>query len=157
MEVFLEVFMDDLYMFGDSFDDCLDHLGRVLKRCEGTNLVLNWETVTSWVSGVSWDILVSIGVSSSKIANLLCKLLKKEAKFEFDETCRKAFDELKERLTTAPIIVSPDCSRSFELMYDVSDFANGVVLGQRLNKIMHHIYYASKILNVAQMNYTVTE
>ncbi|GJR78971.1 reverse transcriptase domain-containing protein [Tanacetum coccineum] len=38
-----EVFMDDFSVFGDSFDSCLSNLERMLKRCEDTNLVLNWE------------------------------------------------------------------------------------------------------------------
>ncbi|XP_019226884.1 PREDICTED: uncharacterized protein LOC109208257 [Nicotiana attenuata] len=41
----------------------------------------------------------------SKIANPICKLLEKDAKFVFDEKCLKAFEELKQRLTAAPIIV----------------------------------------------------
>ncbi|XP_059302275.1 uncharacterized protein LOC132054249 [Lycium ferocissimum] len=69
----------------------------------------------------------------------------------------EAFDELKERLTTAPIIVTPDWSLPFELMCDASGFMVGPVLGQRHNKIMHLIYYASRTLNAAHMNYTVTE
>uniref|UniRef100_A0A2N9J3X5 Reverse transcriptase domain-containing protein n=1 Tax=Fagus sylvatica TaxID=28930 RepID=A0A2N9J3X5_FAGSY len=40
---FMEVFMDDLSVFGDSFDGCLENLGKVLARCEEKNLVLNWE------------------------------------------------------------------------------------------------------------------
>ncbi|GJR98426.1 reverse transcriptase domain-containing protein [Tanacetum coccineum] len=39
----MEVFMDDLSVFGDSFLSCLSHLDKMLKRCEYTNLVLNWE------------------------------------------------------------------------------------------------------------------
>ncbi|GJY88855.1 reverse transcriptase domain-containing protein [Tanacetum coccineum] len=39
----MEVFMDDFSVFGDSFSSCLSHLDRMLKRCEDTNLVLNWE------------------------------------------------------------------------------------------------------------------
>ncbi|XP_070015683.1 uncharacterized protein [Nicotiana sylvestris] len=42
-------------------------------------------------------------------------------------------------------------------MCDANDLAVGAVLGQRRNKIFHSIYYASKTLNPAQMNYTVTE
>ncbi|PRQ24473.1 putative nucleotidyltransferase, Ribonuclease H [Rosa chinensis] len=42
-EKFMEVFMDDFSIHGDSFDDCLAHLSLVLARCEETNLVLNWE------------------------------------------------------------------------------------------------------------------
>ncbi|GAB2286267.1 hypothetical protein Dimus_039754 [Dionaea muscipula] len=39
----LEIFIDDFSVTGQSFDDCLTNLSRVLQRCEETNLVLNWE------------------------------------------------------------------------------------------------------------------
>ncbi|GJY31388.1 reverse transcriptase domain-containing protein, partial [Tanacetum coccineum] len=39
----VEVFMDDFSVFGDSFDSCLSNLEKILKWCEDTNLVLNWE------------------------------------------------------------------------------------------------------------------
>ncbi|GJT85187.1 reverse transcriptase domain-containing protein [Tanacetum coccineum] len=39
----MEVFMDDFLVFGDSFASCLSNLDKMLKRCEDTNLVLNWE------------------------------------------------------------------------------------------------------------------
>ena len=35
--------MDDFFVYGSSFDDCLSNLDRVLQRCEDTSLVLNWE------------------------------------------------------------------------------------------------------------------
>ncbi|GJR42927.1 reverse transcriptase domain-containing protein [Tanacetum coccineum] len=43
IEKTMEVFMDDFSVFGDNFDSCLSNLERMLKRCEDTNLVLNWE------------------------------------------------------------------------------------------------------------------
>nr|XP_009803351.1 PREDICTED: uncharacterized protein LOC104248740 [Nicotiana sylvestris] len=86
-----------------------------------------------------------------------CRLLEKDVAFKFDDACLKAFEELKGRLVTAPIIISPDWEQPFELMCDASDLVVGAVLGQRRNKIFHSIYYASKTLNPAQMNYTVTE
>ncbi|GKE42478.1 putative nucleotidyltransferase, ribonuclease H, partial [Tanacetum coccineum] len=39
----IEVFMDDFSVFSSSFDHCLKNLDKMLKRCEETNLVLNWE------------------------------------------------------------------------------------------------------------------
>ena len=80
----------------------------------------------------------------------MCKLLKKEWKFYFDDACLRAFGELKEKLITAPIIISPNWGQPFELMCDASGVVLGVVLGQRQEKILHPIYYASKALNVAQ-------
>ncbi|GJT62850.1 reverse transcriptase domain-containing protein [Tanacetum coccineum] len=43
IEETMEVFMDDFSVFRDSFSSCLSHLEKMLKRCEDTNLVLNWE------------------------------------------------------------------------------------------------------------------
>ncbi|GJW50624.1 reverse transcriptase domain-containing protein [Tanacetum coccineum] len=43
IEETMEVFIDDFSVFGDSFSSCLSNLDKMLKRCEDTNLVLNWE------------------------------------------------------------------------------------------------------------------
>ncbi|GKB03841.1 reverse transcriptase domain-containing protein, partial [Tanacetum coccineum] len=43
IEETIEVFMDDFLVFRDSFSSCLSYLDKMLKRCEDTNLVLNWE------------------------------------------------------------------------------------------------------------------
>ncbi|XP_070043302.1 uncharacterized protein [Nicotiana tomentosiformis] len=50
-----------------------------------------------------------------------------------------------------------DWSLPFEIMCDASDVEVGVVLRQHINKIFHPVYYASKTMNDAQVNYTVTE
>lgn len=68
-----------------------------------------------------------------------------------------AFKILKHKLITAPIITAPNWDYPFEIMCDASDFAIGVVLGQRIEKLVHVIYYASKVLNDAQLNYSTTE
>nr|GEW85114.1 reverse transcriptase domain-containing protein [Tanacetum cinerariifolium] len=43
IEKIMEVFMDDFSIFGNSFQTCLSYLEKMLKRCEDTNLCLNWE------------------------------------------------------------------------------------------------------------------
>ncbi|GJT75480.1 DNA-directed DNA polymerase [Tanacetum coccineum] len=43
VEDFMKVFMDDFSVFGNSFEQCLNNLDKMLGRCEETNLVLNWE------------------------------------------------------------------------------------------------------------------
>jgi len=83
--------------------------------------------------------------------------LEKEAKFYFGEDCLKAFECLKGKLVEPPIIVAPDWSLPFEVMCDASGVALGAVLGQKREKLFHPIYYASKALNGAQKNYTVTD
>ncbi|CAN6684420.1 unnamed protein product [Malus baccata var. baccata] len=80
-----------------------------------------------------------------------------EVAFEFTKECTESFKQLKELLTTAPIIVPPDWSLPFELMCDASDYALGAVLGQRKDKRPHVIYYSSRTLNDAQLNYSTTE
>ncbi|GJY57266.1 reverse transcriptase domain-containing protein [Tanacetum coccineum] len=93
----------------------------------------------------------------SKIVRPLTKLFEKDTPFEFDDECQKAFELLKEKLTCAPVIVSPNWNLSFELMCDASDFAVGAVLGQKDGKNFHAIYFASKTLNPSQHKYIVTE
>ena len=58
---------------------------------------------------------------------------------------------------SAPIVVAPDWSFLFELMCDASDFAIGAVLGHKREKIFQVIYYASRALNDAQLNYATIE
>ena len=43
IENIMEVFIDDFLVYGKSFDECLENLDKVLKRCQDTNLVLKWE------------------------------------------------------------------------------------------------------------------
>ncbi|PIN19344.1 DNA-directed DNA polymerase [Handroanthus impetiginosus] len=196
VEKFLEVFMDDFSVYGNSFDECLNNLSSVLKRCEETNLILNWKKCHFMVQegivlghkvsnrGIEVDkakletieklppsTLVK-GVHSflghtgfyrrfikdfSKISKPLYNLLEKDIPFKFDDACLDAFNDLKGRLISAPIITVPDWSFPFELMCDASDFAIGAVLGQRKDKIFRSIYYASKTLNDAQLNYMTTK
>ncbi|KAL4325470.1 hypothetical protein GQ457_11G027320 [Hibiscus cannabinus] len=133
----LEIFMDDFSTFGDNFDNCLSNLEKVLKRCKETNLVFIEDF--------------------SKITKPLCPLLDQGRQFEFNEDCTKAFNMLKQKLVTAPIVEPPDWKLPFELMCDASEYVVGAVLGQRKGKIFHPIYYASKTLNDAKVNYTTTK
>ncbi|KAL4363810.1 hypothetical protein GQ457_04G020750 [Hibiscus cannabinus] len=93
----------------------------------------------------------------SKITKPLCSLLEQGRQFKFNEECTKAFNLLKQKLVTAPIVEPPYWKLPFELMCDASDYAVGAVLAQRKGKIFHPIYYANKTLNDAQVNYTTTE
>jgi len=65
----------------------------------------------------------------SKIARPLTNLLGKDVPFNFDKKCLQAWEELKQRLVLAPIILAPDWTRPFEVMCDTSDYAIGAVLG----------------------------
>ena len=93
----------------------------------------------------------------SKIARPLCRLLEKDTKFYFDESCQKEFEEIKSKLVEALIMAKPDWKREFEIMCDASDFAMRAVLGQKDEKVFKAIYYGSKTFNEAQENYSTTE
>ena len=64
---------------------------------------------------------------------------------------------MKDKLVSASIVVAPNWAFPFELMCDVSDYAIGAVLGQKRERIFQVIYYASRTLNDAQLNYATTE
>ncbi|GJT73468.1 reverse transcriptase domain-containing protein [Tanacetum coccineum] len=93
----------------------------------------------------------------SMISKPMTQLLIKDVRFDFSNDCKEAFNKLKEKLTTAPIIISLDWNEPFELMCNASDIAVGAVLGQRIHGKFKPIYYASKTLNDAQAHYTTTE
>ena len=75
----------------------------------------------------------------------------------FYEDCKEAFKILKKALITAPIVQPPDWNLPFEILCDASDFAVGAILGQRVDKKLNVIYFASKTLDSAQKNYATTE
>ena len=65
----------------------------------------------------------------SKVSKTLSNLLMQGVPFEFNEPCMNAFELLKKKLTSAPIVVALDWNLPFELICDASDFAIGAVLG----------------------------
>ncbi|KAI3758225.1 hypothetical protein L6452_05778 [Arctium lappa] len=121
-------------------------LDRCLERCEETDLVLNWKKC---------HFMVKEGIVLGHIVSK--RGVEHDQKFDFNEECKNAFLTLKKALITAPIVVTPEWDKPFEIMCDASDWAVGAVLGQRKEKICYSIYYASKTLNEAQVNYTTTE
>ncbi|XP_073030622.1 uncharacterized protein [Primulina eburnea] len=93
----------------------------------------------------------------SSIAKPMTNLLIKDVPFDFSAECVQAFQVLKEKLITAPVMIAPDWGSPFEVMCDASDTALGAVLGKKRDKCIHVIYYASMTLSAAQLNYATTE
>ena len=168
VEHIMEVYMDDITVYGGSFAECLINLETVLHRCIEKNLVLNWEKCHFMVNqgivlghiisekGIEVDkakidlisklpsptnvkiVIQFLGhagfyrrfiMDFSKIAKPLYKLLEKNAKFIWDANCQKSFEEIKDYLTTAPVVRAPNWLLPFEVMCDASDLAIGAVLG----------------------------
>ncbi|KAG8486107.1 hypothetical protein CXB51_019468 [Gossypium anomalum] len=156
VEKYLEVFMDDFSVFGDTYDDCLANLAKVLRRYEETNLVLNWKKCHFTVrKGIVLRHRITrhgIEVDKEKV-DVIEKLppLTSDMTFKFDDECLSAFKDLKSQLVTAPIIVTPDWDLPFELICDASDFTIGAVMGQRRNKEM---FPDERILKVSHVHNT---
>jgi hypothetical protein len=85
----------------------------------------------------------------SKIAKPLTSLLEKGVDFSWIDERQMAFDELKKRLTTAPILILPDQSKRFTVYCDASRDGLGCVLMQE-GKV---IAYASRQLRQHELNY----
>jgi len=93
----------------------------------------------------------------SKIAKPLTTLTKKDSKFNWNTEQQNAFDSLKEKLTSAPVLNYRDFTRQFLITTDASDYAIGAVLSQGPVSQDRLIAYASRILNKAEQNYNTME
>nr|GEX71841.1 reverse transcriptase domain-containing protein [Tanacetum cinerariifolium] len=133
VEKTMEVFMDDFSVFGNSFENCLSRLDKMLQRIE--------------VDKAKVDV----------IAKLPHPTTVKEYPVHFLRRLYQSFPNVKEKPTKAPILIAPNWDLPFELMCDASDFAIGAVLGQRHEKHFKPIHYASKTMTDAESNYTTTE
>lgn len=69
-----------------------------------------------------------------KISKPLRNLLNKDKSFDFDNACLIAFEDLKQKLLTAPTTIAPNWKIDFELMCDINDYVVGAFLGQRKTK-----------------------
>ncbi|KAK1610945.1 hypothetical protein QYE76_034618 [Lolium multiflorum] len=85
----------------------------------------------------------------SSIARPMTQLLKKDKKFEWTDKCEESFQQLKLRLTTAPILIMPDITKPFDVYCDASKIGLGCVLMQE-GKV---ISYLSRQLKQHEQNY----
>ncbi|GKA23282.1 reverse transcriptase domain-containing protein [Tanacetum coccineum] len=162
----MEVFMDDFSVFGSSFDHCLKNLEKMFKRCEETNLMLNWEKCHFMVKeGIFLVHKVSgtgIEVDKAKI-KAISKLpypmnVKAIRSFlgyaGFYKRFIKDFSQVARSMTQlmvkdAPFNFFEECIQAFD-----NDYAVREVLGQRMDKHFKPIHYDNITINEAQENYT---
>ena len=94
----------------------------------------------------------------SQITAPLRALLQKDARFLWTESCQQAFDELKNRLTSKPILALPDFNRPFVVHCDASLSHIGFALTQIQDDEREHVvYFGSRALTAAERNYTIGE
>jgi transposase InsO family protein len=93
----------------------------------------------------------------SRISSPLYKLLKKDAKFEWTEAQENAFQHLKSKLISRPILQYPDFSKEFILTTDASNSGLGAVLSQGTIGNDLPVAYASRSLSTSESHYTTSE
>ncbi len=91
------------------------------------------------------------------IAHPLTSLLKRGAKFHCGPEQQNAFETLKVKLISAPVLILPDYTREFILCTDASDIGLGGILMQERNGKPQPIPYASRLCTSAERNYSITE
>ena len=120
---------------------------------EKVEAVMNWERPKS-----VYEILSFLGLAGyyrrfiedlSRIATPMTRLTRKEVKFEWDDRCEEAFQELKRRLTSAPILIFPDRGQGYTVYCDASRVGLGCVLMQSGRVVA----YGSRQLKNQEQNY----
>jgi transposase InsO family protein len=91
----------------------------------------------------------------SRIARPLHRLTQMDVPFVWDEKCQKAFEEIKERLSTAPVLhyYQPDLETRIET--DASDQVVAGVMSQRKDDKWHPVAYYSKSMSAPEQNYEI--
>nr|GFC92803.1 putative reverse transcriptase domain-containing protein [Tanacetum cinerariifolium] len=123
--------------------------------------LMNWiESIKDWASPKSpTKIRQFLGLAGyyqrfiegfSKIAKTMTKLTQNKVKFEWGDKQEAAFQLLKQKLCSAPILALPEGSKDFIVYCDSSNKGLGTVLMQRKKVIS----YASRQLKIHEKNYT---
>ena len=91
----------------------------------------------------------------SRIARPLNQLTKREVPFVWNDKCQEAFEELKRRLTNAPVLYHYQPELETRLETDASDGVVAGVLTQRHGKDWHPVAFYSKSMSDAERNYEI--
>ena len=96
--------------------------------------------------------------SFGAICHPLYHLLKEDVEYVWDGKCQTAFDKIKSRLETAPILHYPDFSKPFKIETDASDIGIGMVLLQTDSEgIERVISFASRTLRPCEKKWSISE
>ena len=132
LDQFVVIFVDDILIYSQSECEHEYHLRIVLQLLR--EAVMSWERPKS-----IFEIRSFLGLAGyyrrfivdfSRIAAPMTRLTRKEIKFNWDDRCEEAFQELKRRLTSAPILIVPDRGQGYTVYCDASRAGLGCVLMQ---------------------------
>jgi len=93
----------------------------------------------------------------SIMAQPLTALTKKDSQFNWGPEQQQSFEDLKNALTHAPVLMHPRYDLPMEVIPDACGYGIGGVLAQTIEGIEHPIAYASRLLSGSELNYSITE
>nr|GEU87505.1 retrotransposon protein, putative, Ty3-gypsy subclass [Tanacetum cinerariifolium] len=128
LDKFMIVFIDDILIYFKREEEHTEHLKLILELLKKEELYAKFPKCKFWLS----------------------KLTQKSVKFDWREKEKAAFQLLKQKLCSAPILALPEGSKNFVVYYDASRKGLGVILMQKENVIA----YASRQLKIHEKNYT---
>ncbi|GKA55789.1 putative reverse transcriptase domain-containing protein [Tanacetum coccineum] len=166
LDKFLIVFIDDILIYSKSKQEHKKHLKLILEllkkeQFQGIHVdPTKIESIKDWASPkTATEIRLFLGLVGyyrrfiegfSKIAKPITKLTQKKVKFDWSDKAETAFQLIKQKLCSAPILALPKESKDFIAYCDASIKGLGAVLIQR-EKV---IAYASRQLKIYEKNYT---
>ncbi|GAU35886.1 hypothetical protein TSUD_383780 [Trifolium subterraneum] len=144
---FVIVFFDDILVYSRTLDEHLEHLETVFQCLASNQFFLKMSKCTFAQPSISYlgHIITANGFYRkfiqhyASIAHALTELLKKDS-FIWSDAAQIAFDNLKEAMTKAPVLVLPNFDQDFQINTDASGLGMGAVLSQN----GHPIAYFSK-------------
>ncbi|GJU72350.1 retrotransposon protein, putative, ty3-gypsy subclass [Tanacetum coccineum] len=159
LDIFVIVFIDDILIYSKSKEEHAEHLKLILELLKKEELYAKFLKCEFWLSKVQFlgHVIDSLAgyyrrfvKGFSKIAKPMTKLTQKNVKFDWSDKAEAAFQLLKQKLCSAPILALPEGSENFVVYCDVSRKGLGAILMQR-EKV---IAYASHQLKIHEKNYT---
>ncbi|GJT13471.1 putative reverse transcriptase domain-containing protein [Tanacetum coccineum] len=160
LDKFVIVFIDDILIYLKDEKEHEEHLKAILELLKKEQLYAKFSKCEFWIPKVTnEDPRQFLGLAGyyrrfiegfSKITKSMTKLTQKGIKFDWGEKEENAFQLIKQKLCSAPILALPEGSEDFVVYCDASHKGLGAVLMQR-EKV---IAYASRQLKVHEKNYT---
>ena len=146
--------------------DEVSYLGHIISRHGVSTDPSKTNKVSSWPQPTTKrDVQCFLGLANyyrrfiqgfAEIAQPLHKLTEKRD-FAWTSQCQDAFEELRRKLTSTPILAFPDFTKPFILDTDASDFGIGAVLSQISKEGKEQVIsYGSRLLTKAERRYCVT-
>nr|GEX29224.1 RNA-directed DNA polymerase [Tanacetum cinerariifolium] len=161
LDKFIIVLIDDILKYSKSKQEHEEHLKLILELLKKEQLYAKFLKCKFWIPKVQFigHTINSQGLAGyyqrfvegfSKITKSMTKLTQKKVKFDWDNKEEAAFQFIKQKLCSAPILALPERSKEFIIYYDVLIKGLDTVLMQR-EKV---IAYASQQLKIHRKNYT---